>query len=83
MIDSDIIDSLDESTRKAVVSALSLIGNSGIIEAQKDRNFATVLAGADNESEDELAKKILAHRRSNVALMTLQLLCDSMQGEIK
>ena len=83
MIFPEIIDALEEPTRSAIKQALSSIAIAGIIPQQIALNKLNVLAGADNELVEELAKKILGMRISLSLLSQFQDVCDSYRKELE
>lgn len=82
MIFPETLERLDPATQDVVKQALSTLAISGIIPLQIAINKSNLLAGADNESAEELAKKILDLRLRLSLLSQFQDVCDSYYKEL-
>lgn len=71
MIDRELVEGLDNEMRDAVISALSLIKESGIIQAQLGRELTRLGQGAPDESDEKLADRIRAYRQRRSLLLAL------------
>lgn len=76
MIDADIIDALNDVTQDAVADALTTLAMSGIIDTQLKRKLDQLTSGADDESEENLARRIRVYRRDVSQLMSLKELAE-------
>jgi hypothetical protein len=81
MIDSHIMEQLEEAEQRIVESAILSLYNSGILELQKRANLASVLHGADDEEPETLAARILQYRKSNTALESFRELGKRIKDE--
>lgn len=71
MIDTDVIDSLDVIKQKYARSALAMLYDSGVIDAQRSRNKSRLLAGNANDSVDDVATQVLNYRKQDQQLSAL------------
>lgn len=83
MIESDIIESLDETTTGNVKVALVTIGASGVIALMEARILERLVAGHDEEEDEGLARRIRIYRRNLSQLRELQSLCETYQQDNK
>lgn len=81
MIDSDIIESLDEVTLGNVKSALVTIGASGVIALMEARILERLVAGHDQEDDEELARRVRLYRRDLSQLRALTDLCETQKQD--
>jgi hypothetical protein len=71
MFDPDLIDSYPPETRGMIRQSLALLASTGVLLAQKQRLFARIAEGADNEDEVTLSGRIIVYRREAHALQYL------------
>lgn len=77
MIDKDLIESYEPSTKVAIKSALATLARIGILNAQKDRLLARLAAGNEGADVNTLAHEILDYRANVSRLAGLQHLGES------
>lgn len=83
MIDSDLIEELNETQLPAVKSAIATLASTGILESQLDRMFLRLSEGAYDQNPDDLAKEIADYRWRASGLRALQQLGESFLEEMK
>lgn len=68
MIDIDSIRALDPGIDQAVANAVLVIANSGVVAIQVATNMERILSGPSEEPVEDLANRILEHRKRQYAL---------------
>lgn len=79
MFDPGIIESHPE--REKIREAVATLAATGILNQQREALFARLLNGSASESKENLAEKILEHRKSEHALISLQQLGERIIKE--
>lgn len=82
MIDPDLLESYPREIRDSIREAILVLATTGVLEAQRQRLFARVAEGSDNEEEKVLGDKILSYRKQSHALIALQQMGESIKMEI-
>lgn len=83
MIDPDLLDTYSPEERGMIREALAKLAATGVLMAQRQRLFARVAEGADNEDEKALGDKIISYRKQSHALLALHQQGESILEEIQ
>jgi hypothetical protein len=81
MFDRDLIESLPEDERLAIVTALITLGDSPIIGRMKERLLAQLLNGSSDESDESVGKRMRQYRADVRKLDAFQQLGESLQKD--
>jgi hypothetical protein len=81
MIDSAVVDMLDESWHDAVKKALATLARSGIYDLQVEVAKSQLAFGSVDESADHLAAQVLETRRKIQALTIMKELGNSYRSK--
>lgn len=82
MIDRDILDKLDKDVREAVESAILTIHNSGVVQAQRESNYQSILHGDSDEDAGKLAQRIVEWRRRQLPLDSFMELAEVIKERV-
>ena len=74
MIDEDLFKSYPVEIQGKIREAIVVLATTGVLNKQRERNFARIAEGADNEDMESLSIKILDYRRQSHGLLSLQQL---------
>lgn len=81
MFDPDLIEGLSPDLRESVRQGVLLLASTGVLELQKQRLFARIAEGADNEDKDKLNEQILDYRRQSHGLTALIQFAERIKEE--
>lgn len=83
MFDPDLLEELPVDKRELVHQGILLLVSTGVLQLQKQRLFARIAEGADDEDKEKLSERILEYRRESHGIESLIQLGEELKRKLE